>query len=204
MLDKQFKNRIAKGEPEAIVELYDQYGESLLKYLTSRVGAANAKDVLQNIFIRLLRYHKKLAKAKSLPAYVFRTARNEAIRFGGQKENRQSLKSRTLEDALLLTDESVDVSKSVENRETAQMLLGQLDDASREVVELKILSGLTFKEVAGVLGVPEQTAATKYRRAIERLRKLATVKDKQNIEKAGVESALVSDEVKSTHQDNGQ
>ena len=53
------------------------------------------------------------------------------------------------------------------------MLLAQLDEASKEIVQLKIFSGLTFKEVARIVEMPEQTAATKYRRAIEKLRRLA-------------------------------
>ena len=53
------------------------------------------------------------------------------------------------------------------------MLLAHLDEVSKEIVQLKIFSGLTFKEVAQIAQVPEQTAATRYRRAIEKLRQLS-------------------------------
>lgn len=172
MAQKQLKKRIAKGETEAIVELFDQHGESLLKYLTARVGVTNARDVLQNIFTRLFRYHKKLAKANNLTAYIFRTARNEAIRFQQQPENRESAKASSLDSANDLMDKSVSPASSLENEESVQLLLSNLDDVSREIVQLKIFSGLTFKEVGEIVGLPEQTAATKYRRAIEKLKQL--------------------------------
>ena len=173
MVEKQLKKRIAKGEPEALVELYDQHGEALLRYLTARVGATNARDVLQNVFTRLLRYHRKLAKAKNLTAYIFQTARNVTIRFQQETENVAASRAATIDNAVGLTDPSVSSVKSVEDQETVQALLAHLDEASKEIVQLKIFSGLTFKEVAQIVAMPEQTTATKYRRAIEKLKQLA-------------------------------
>ena len=168
LVEKQLKKRIARGETGAIVELYDRYGESLLRYLTGRVGATDARDVLQNVFTRLFRYHKKLARAENLAAYIFLTARNESIRF--QKSlARQNAKTQPLDQAQTVVDPASSAS-SLEDKETVAILLAQLDETSREVVQLKIFSGLTFKEVAKIIGVPEQTAASKYRRAIEKLR----------------------------------
>jgi len=40
----------------------------------------------------------------------------------------------------------------------------------REVVVLKVWSGLTFQQVADTLGVPLNTAASRYRYAIDQLR----------------------------------
>ena len=173
LVEKQFKKRIAKGETEALVELFDQHGQRLLKYLTARVGATNARDVLQNTFTRLFRHHKKLAKADNMTAYVYGTARNETIRFLQQRENRQALKTQTLDQARSVIDPSHSSANSLENKEAVQLLLKQLDGASREIVELKIFSGLTFKEVAKIVEMPEQTAATRYRRAIEKLRRFS-------------------------------
>ena len=173
MIDKQFKKRIAKGETEAIVELYDQHGESLLKYLAAKVGTTNSRDVLQNVFTRLFRYHRQLAKAKNTTAYIFRTASNEAIRFQQNSANRKSVATQSLDDSDEPTAPATSSTSSIENQETAQQLLEHLDEASREIVQLKIFSGLTFKQVAKIVGLPEQTAATKYRRAIQQLRQLS-------------------------------
>ena len=50
------------------------------------------------------------------------------------------------------------------------MALDRLDVNERELVELKIYAGLTFREIAEVVSRPQATVATQYRRALESLR----------------------------------
>lgn len=170
LADKQLKNRIAKGDTEAFVELYDQHGESLLKYLAARVGPTDARDVLQNVFSRLVRYHKRLAKAANLTAYIYLTARNESNRFFTKSGVQPFSTTESMTVAESLPDRSTSAAEKIETKEAAQALLRQLDQTTRELVELKIFSGLTFKEVGKIVGMPEQTVASKYRRAIEKLK----------------------------------
>jgi RNA polymerase sigma-70 factor, ECF subfamily len=44
-----------------------------------------------------------------------------------------------------------------------------LTDQLREVVELKTYAGLTFQEISQVMGVPQGTAATRYRSALAKM-----------------------------------
>lgn len=63
----------------------------------------------------------------------------------------------------------------IENRERARLLqnaLNQLPAVQREVVTLKIWGDLTFAEIATALDIPANTAASRYRYALEELRKL--------------------------------
>ena len=63
----------------------------------------------------------------------------------------------------------------IEDRERARLLqdaLKQLPAAQREVVTLKVWGELTFAEIAEALDIPANTAASRYRYALEELRKL--------------------------------
>lgn len=63
----------------------------------------------------------------------------------------------------------------IEDRERARLLqnaLNQLPETQRSVVTLKIWGGLTFVEIADALEIPANTAASRYRYALEELRKL--------------------------------
>lgn len=63
----------------------------------------------------------------------------------------------------------------IEERERAQLLqtaLNRLPAEQRDVVTLKIWSGLTFAEIAVALDIPANTASSRYRYALEELRKL--------------------------------
>jgi RNA polymerase sigma-70 factor (ECF subfamily) len=58
-------------------------------------------------------------------------------------------------------------------RETAQCVraaLARLEPVLREIVELKIYGGLTFQEISQLTGQPQGTVATRYRRAMEKMR----------------------------------
>ena len=60
------------------------------------------------------------------------------------------------------------------DRETTELLASAvraLSDDYREVITLKIWSGLTFEQIAEATGVPMNTAASRYRYALQELRK---------------------------------
>ena len=77
----QRAERLARGDPSAFAELYDACADRVHHYLVVRLGSrCDADDVLQETFIRLARTKDRLATVENLVAYVFATARNEAIR----------------------------------------------------------------------------------------------------------------------------
>ncbi len=164
---EQLKKRLAKGETEAFVDLYDLLGKRLLGYLTVRLGPHDSRDVLQEIFVRMVRYHRQFGKSTNLEAYVFLVARNEANRW--LRKNQRMSSTRATEIPFSLPDGQQSVETSLEQIEFAERLLAQLDSESREIVELKIYSQLTFAEVGRILKRPDATVATKYRRAISKL-----------------------------------
>lgn len=165
----QLAQRLADGEPAAFDELYDQLGDRLLRYLAVRLGGFQADgreaaaDVLQETFLRLVRARRKLAQVDNLTAYVFRVARNEAARW--QSKHR------------LPVDHTVHphhIAAPASDPSEAEYLLAafaRLPDAEREVVTLRLHGGLTIAEIAAATETRPGTVATRYRRAIERLRK---------------------------------
>lgn len=166
---ESLKKRIANGDVEAFVELYDWLGDRLLRYLTGRLNPNDAQDVLQEVFIRLVRHHRRLSKSANMTAYVFLTARNEA--------NRWIRRSRAGAQCIANSHELGEVADQQvnpsENREWVGQLLDALDPQTREIISLKIYSELTFKEVAKILKSPEATVATKYRRGIGKMKEAA-------------------------------
>jgi RNA polymerase sigma-70 factor (ECF subfamily) len=161
--------RLAQGDHAAFAELYDACADRCHHYLVARLGSRDAADeVLQETFLRLVRQHRCLADVENLAAYVFMVARNEASRYAGRRA-RISERQKPLAADLFLEAKSEDPSR----REMADLVsaaLATLNAEQREVVELKIYGGLTFREIAVVTGVPLPTAATRYRAALERLR----------------------------------
>jgi RNA polymerase sigma-70 factor (ECF subfamily) len=160
--------RLARGEPAAFAELYDRCADRCHHYLTVLLGSRDdADDALQETFIRLFRNRDKLAAAENLHAYLFGVARNEALRHA-ERRARDRKRVQPLTGTDLFAD-NLDAAR----RETAQAVaeaLQRLRPEEREVVELKIYGGLTFREIGAVTQTPLQTAATRYRCALDRLK----------------------------------
>lgn len=158
--------RLARGDREAFAALYDACADRVHRYLVVRLGSrADADDVLQETFVRLARTRTSLANVDDPTAYVFATARNESIRF----TERLGRRSRPRTELAFEEAESDEIQKR-ESAEWVAAALAGLSPPLREVVELKIYAGLTFREIAEVTGIPQGTAATRYRSALEHLR----------------------------------
>jgi RNA polymerase sigma-70 factor (ECF subfamily) len=163
--------RLARGDQAAFAELYDACADRLHHYLVVRLQSReDADEVLQETFVRLAGRPKRLARVENLTAYVFTVARNEAARLLGRRtREREKRKAGAAADALFCEA----VTHDMQAREVAQetvAALDRLDSEQREIVELKIYSGLTFREIAEVTDLPQGTVATRYRTALAKLR----------------------------------
>lgn len=162
--------QLARGDPAAFAELYDLCADRVHHYLVVRLGSrADADDVLQETFVCLVRTRQRLAAVENLVAYVFATARNEAIRLVERQVRDDHLRRATSREALF-RETTGDELHSIETAEWVAASLARLSDDLREVIELKIYGDLTFREISVVTGLPQGTVATRYRSALEKLR----------------------------------
>jgi RNA polymerase sigma-70 factor (ECF subfamily) len=70
----------------------------------------------------------------------------------------------------LFRNDDVGNQAAHELAECVAAALARLTFEQREIVELKIYVKLTFSEIAEIVGVPQGTAATRYRTAMERMK----------------------------------
>lgn len=150
-------------------ELYDRYGEKMYHYLALRLGSIqDAEDVLQETFCRLARYSMRWAFVRDPKAFVFTALRNEANRFLARRARRRTVGISDAGDRdrlAFVMDDPADVPST----DLARALAG-LPDEQREVVVLKIFQDFSFKEIASLCGLSINTAASRYRYGIEKLR----------------------------------
>ena len=163
--------RLARGEPAAFAELYDACADRVGHYLLVRLGCwADADDALQETFVRLARAREKLAEVDNLEAYVITIARNEAARLATGKTKRGRQQESLSLGAEKLFRYDPDDADARQDAETVAAALERLEPDLREVVQLKTFSGLTFQQIGQVTGLPQGTAATRYRSALAKMR----------------------------------
>jgi len=160
---------LAAGDREAFAALYDRLGMRLLNTArTMLASTTEAEDVVHDLFVELARVRHRLVAVTDLDGYVFTMLRHAVAR----RHRRRSLAQRTIE---RLGRERVCAggfsTPPVEMHDEAlAAAVAALPAAQREVVALKIDGGLTFAEIAAVLGTSLNTVASRYRYALDKLR----------------------------------
>ena len=128
-------------------------------------SAADAEDVVQEAFVRFWRKQHNIDNRPLLYAAV----RSIALDF----LRRDSRRARRESDVVSDTEQSVQPAFTIEN-ESQQALAAAVDclpSEQREVLVMKIWNELTFVEIASVLGISQNTAASRYRYALAALKK---------------------------------
>jgi RNA polymerase sigma-70 factor (ECF subfamily) len=159
-------------------ELYDRYGEKLYHYLVLRLGSCqDAEDILQEAFYRFGRYSVRWKWIKNPKAFVFKVVRNEANRFLKRKIMQQKTMEMNLGHQNAIA--SVIQGPDQESENLLAESLVRLPDDQREVVTLKVFEGMTFKEIARICNLSANTAASRYRYGLSKLRLFLEEKDGQ-------------------------
>jgi RNA polymerase sigma-70 factor (ECF subfamily) len=130
---------------------------------------SDAEDLLQEAIVRLWHYQAERGGAPPDLPFAFST-----IRFCGLNHHRSEGRRRKREESIIYLNDFQDVwlDTTCEDDEEAEVLRGavqQLSTKLREVVTMKIWGGLTFAEISSALAISPNTAASRYRYALEQL-----------------------------------
>lgn len=162
-----------KSEATKIEMLYRQHGPSLLLYATAIAGErARAQDAVHQIFMRLLE-EGIAAHIVDVKSYLFvcvrNALRNEAMRY-----------QRSVEldpDSCWFTPPERDYAAERNLRHA----LAALPEDQREVIVMHIWGELTFSQIADVLEINANTAASRYRYALASMREIFRVKEGSHV-----------------------
>jgi RNA polymerase sigma-70 factor, ECF subfamily len=147
----------------------EQHAPKFLLFARQKVRTeADAQDLVQEAVLEAAQRHP--GEAPPPAALVFATIHRRAIDLARGNKRRLDREIAAVE-----TAETSWFDNAVEDREMKQLVEGalkRLPELYREVVMLKIWGNLTFAEMACVLGIPANTAASRYRYGLAEMRKL--------------------------------
>ncbi len=159
--DAQLVRRLAAGESDAIALIYDRYAPSLYRVLSAILGSpADAEDALQETFVALATHHK--ARIRDLKSYLIVAARHQAFSILRRRKREHGW-----EDVSQL---EIAAPQNPETPHDFAALLAKLPLQQREIIALKVWEELTFAEIAAIVRISSNTAQSRYRYGIERLR----------------------------------
>jgi RNA polymerase sigma-70 factor (ECF subfamily) len=153
-----------------IERLYDKHAQPLFAFLLNFTrDEADTRDLLQEIFIKLAREPKLLEGVREERAFLIRLAHNAAIDLIRRRGTRERTKENFTAEIISPFAPTSDPDEKVFREELA-IALGELPEEQRAVVHLKLWEGLTFEEIADALDISPNTAASRYRYGLDKLR----------------------------------
>lgn len=157
---------------ENVERLYDAHASVLFAFLLSLTrNEADTRDLLQEVFVKLARQPDMLVGARDERAFLLRLAHNLAIDL-----MRRSLTRERNHERMGLDCGSLFANNDDPDEEAFRTMLSEsmneLPADQRAVLHLKLWAGLTFEEIAATLEISPNTAASRYRYGIDKLRDL--------------------------------
>jgi RNA polymerase sigma-70 factor (ECF subfamily) len=156
--------------PPDIERLYDDHAQALFAFLLNFTrDEADTRDILQEVFIKLARQPDLLGGVREERSFLLRVSHNAAVnlmrRRGTREKNHEQL---AVESAGIFAQAADPDAQAF--RDGLASALGELPPDQRAVVHLKLWEHLTFESIANTLDIPLNTAASRYRYGLDKLR----------------------------------
>lgn len=152
-------------DKQVLADIYDiTYGAMYAFILSIVKEKETAKDITHDTYLAIYKYSNQY-EAKGHPmAWMYAIAKNQA---------RMHLRKATRE---VVVEEDIEIASNdscVVSSITVEYLLKNLDEEEREIVIMRSLSDLAFKDIAKTLDMHLSTVLSKYHRAMKKLKKYA-------------------------------
>ena len=167
--------RCQAGDEEAFARLMRSFEARTLGYLRGLVGD-EADDVQQEVWLSIYRHLHVLADPGAFRTWLFRTTRHRAIDFlRKRKRERELIDDTPIEDVVVTGDETgEDDTRQLFDEEAFAAALLAMPPPQREVMLLRYRDGLSYQEIAQVVGRPIGTVRTRLHHAKRRLQESLT------------------------------
>ena len=156
--------------------IYAEHHARILRYLTRMVGAQDAEDLAQEVFIRAARSYDDFRHEAKIETWLYRIATHVAVdRLRGTASRRETLLGQELDEVAADGQESVSSLEEKTLRRAAneciRNVINGLPENYRTPLILSELEGFTNREIAEILDVSLDTVKIRLHRAKEQLKK---------------------------------
>lgn len=162
--DRQLLLGIARGRDDCALELWSRHGAGLTALARAIVGHEAANDIVQSALCRILEVSStRLRTIENVPAWLAILVRHESANYL-RSERRRRQRDRLPRGNIAWTKAPAENSGLWDS-------VDRLPRRLREVIVLKLIAGLTFDQLSLAIGLNRNTAAARYRQALESLRR---------------------------------
>lgn len=159
--------KIRAGDQSALGFLIQSYYEQLAMLVIRYLDSADAADdVLQELFLRIWNGRVNWEVRGSLKVYMYTAARNSALHAVARRDARSRAegKAAIYSEHIVQHDASAELEQS-ELAAAARAVVAELPERCREIYLLSSEHGLSYSEIAAMLGISVSTVKTQMGRA---------------------------------------
>jgi RNA polymerase sigma-70 factor (ECF subfamily) len=170
MEDKLLVLKCKRGSTEALGRIYEKYKTDMLVLAMALLNDKNAaEDVMHDVFLSFVKNIEKFGLTGSLKGYLLTCLANHARNLNKAKHH-QGVDIDPAEHFITGTDEPLQTITCNEQLQQLSNLVAQLPYEQREVIMLHFQAGMTFGTIGRSLGISANTAKSRYRYGIDKLR----------------------------------
>ncbi|MBI9044101.1 MAG: RNA polymerase sigma factor [Anaerolineaceae bacterium] len=158
----------ARLEPAAFGQLYDRHVQSIYRYLLSRLGnRSEAEDITSQTFLAALEQLNKYQHKGHFPAWLFSIARNKLV---DHYRNQQKQIPLDQEHPAKMVSDQVNESIQSDKIDLLRKEIDKLSESEMELLRLRFVAQLRFREIASILGRKEDTVKKTLYRLLARIK----------------------------------
>jgi RNA polymerase sigma-70 factor (ECF subfamily) len=182
--DGELMEAYRRGDPRAFEVLVVRHQRGLYNFIFRSVhNRSRADELLQEVFLRVVRSRDRWQASAQFSTWIYSIARNLCVdesrraRFRDHRSLDAPMRSKDGEQGATFVSQLASGDVATDDAAQAPTLRRRIAEAvdalpaeQREVFLMRQLAGLSFKEIAEVVGVAENTAKSRMRYALEKLR----------------------------------
>lgn len=155
---------IANKNEEEFNKLYEKY-KSLVYAISFSIlkNKEASEDIVQIVFSKIWNMKKENLPKSNEASWLYSLTKNETLNVLRKEKDAVSI-----DDVYYIKDDE-DLN-DITDKDTYNRIISKLDKKEQEIVSLKILSELSFREIAGILNMPIGTVQWKYYKALHTLK----------------------------------
>jgi RNA polymerase sigma-70 factor (ECF subfamily) len=152
--------------------LYDQHATAVFAFLLNFTrDEDDTREVLQEVFVKIAQQPEVISAARDERGFLIRLAHNAAVDLMRRRGTRRQYHEQFAREEIPIFAAAADADEAA-FRAMLSTALGELPPEQRAVVHLKLWEGLTFEQIAETFNIPPNTAASRYRYGLDKMREL--------------------------------
>lgn len=166
--------RIRRGDEYAFEILFNQYYSRLCVFANTYLNSLDlSRDVVQDVFIKIWDNRENFYINQSLKAYLYQSVRNQSLNSIQKSKREQKLEKRLQKHQEVqgsAKDPEMSVLTTEELTEKVWKLVDNLPERRRAIFVLYRKHGLSYKEIAEVMGIARKTVENQMGKSLQFLR----------------------------------